>query len=94
MDLRRLVADRNLQSIEVEVAKRFFEWGVFGFLQAFGEFAGEDVLLRTFGFDRGAEFGLDGVGLFAQKTRGVIQVDRGGPHRRDMREHDAESAID
>jgi hypothetical protein len=35
---------QRLDSIEVEIAQRFFDGAIFRFLQSFGEFAREDIL--------------------------------------------------
>jgi hypothetical protein len=47
--------------IEIEIAERPFDWAIFGFLQAFGKLAGENVFFSSFGFDGCAELCLDGV---------------------------------
>ena len=60
--------------IEIEIAQRLFDGAVFGFLQAFGKFPGENVFFGFFGFDGGAEFRFDGFGLPAQERGRIVQI--------------------
>ena len=69
---------------------------VFRLLQALGELAGQHVFLGSLGFDRSAEFRFDGIFMLAEMARGVVQIDRGRPHRCDMRQaplRDARSTV-
>ena len=82
-------------SIEIEIAERLFDGAVFGFLQAFGKFSGEDVFLGFFGFDGGAELCFDRFGLLAQESRGIVKINgRWRLGRRNVREHHSEFAIE
>src|ERR1700722_12381972 len=81
-------------SIEIEIAERLFDGAVFGFLQAFGKFSGENVFLGFFGFDGGAKLCFDRFGLLAQESRGVVKINgRGRLGGRNVREHHSEVAI-
>src|ERR1700722_11842200 len=82
-------------SIEIEIAKRLFDWAVFGFLQAFGKFSGENVFLGFFGFDGGAKLCFDRFGLLAQESRGIVKINgRWRLGRRNVREHHSEFAVE
>ena len=88
-------AFRIRDSIEIEIAERLFDGAVFGFLQAFGKFSGEDVFLGFFGFDGGAELRFDCFGLLAQESRGIVKINgRWRLGRRNVREHHSEFAIE
>jgi hypothetical protein len=82
-------------SIEIEIAERLFDGAVFGLLQAFGEFSGEDVFLGFFGFDGGTELRFDCFGLLAQESRSVVKINgRWRLGRRNVREDYSEFAIE
>jgi hypothetical protein len=81
-------------SIEIEVAERFFDGAVFGLLQTFGKFSGENVFLGFFCFHGGPELRLDSFGLLAQEARRVVEINgRRRPGRWDVREHHSEITI-
>src|SRR3984957_17101870 len=82
-------------SIEIEIAERLFDGAVFGFLQAFGKFSGENVFLGFFGFDGGAELRFDRFGLLAQESRGIVKINgRWRLGRRNVREDYSEFSIE
>ena len=60
--------------IEVEVAERLFDGRVFGFLQAFGKFAGQNVFLVSFSFHRRPELRFHSVLLLPKQTRRIVQI--------------------
>ena len=55
------------------MAEGLFDRGVFCFLQAFSEFAGQNVFLIFLGFNRRAEFRFHGFSLLAEQARAAAE---------------------
>ena len=80
--------------LEVEVAQRFFDGLVLGFLEGFLEFAVEDVFLLALGFPGIAEFIFTLLGLIGEDTRRVSDVNVGrGLDGRCVRKDHGETGI-
>ena len=60
--------------VEVEIAKRFFYWLIFGFLQTFGKFPFQNIVLHSLRLDRQLEFRFHSFRLLTEQARGVIQI--------------------
>src|ERR1700722_19601687 len=84
----------GLRLVEIKIAERLFDGRVFGFLQAFGEFAREDVFFRFFGFHRETEFFFDAIALLAEEAGCVVEVDGRRSFHDFVGEHDFEFGID
>jgi hypothetical protein len=68
------LAAQNCGSVEIEIADGFFDGLVFGLLQAFGEFAFEDIVFRALGFNRKAKFLFYARRLVAKQFCGVVEI--------------------
>src|SRR5580692_9565408 len=74
--------------LEVEIAQRFFDGLVLGFLEGFLEFAVQYVFLLALGYPGIAEFVFALLGLIGEDARRVADVDVGrGLYRCRVREH-------
>lgn len=81
-------------SVEVEVAKRFFDRRILRLFQPFGELARKDVFLDLLRFDGSAELGFDGIRLLAEKLGRVVKIDtRRLLWRRHVGQHDAKIGV-
>ena len=94
--LREIVRDaakncwgsKELGSVQIEIAHRFFHWLTLCFLQAFFKFPRENVVLHFFRFPRLPELIFALACLLGQDARGIRQVHiRSGLWRSSVRKH-------